>query len=252
MSAPLLALVLVPAALVTSTISGILGMGGGITLLGVMTTVLAPRAIVPLHGVVQLVSNFTRTVAFLRRVRWTIFAVYLPPYLLGIFGARALWLWLDQAEKLTYLQPVIGAFILFFLYWRRHKPALRHLPLAIYVPVGAVAGFLSIFVGATGPFLAPFFLRDDLDKEEVIATKAACQAVGHALKIPTFLSMGFDYTPHLPLLGALAAAVVVGTMLGKKLLGQLKNDTFVRAFEAVLGGMGVFLIVRWLVRTLSA
>ena len=45
---------LTAAALITSMISAVLGMAGGITLLGVMTALLPPAQVVPLHGVVQL------------------------------------------------------------------------------------------------------------------------------------------------------------------------------------------------------
>ena len=73
-----------------------------------------------------------------------------------------------------------------------------------------------MFVGATGPFIAPFFLRDDFEKEEVIATKAACQMVGHGLKIPAVLIIGFEYSAHLPLLGLLVAGVILGRFTRRK------------------------------------
>ena len=62
-------IVLVVACVVTATISGILGMAGGVTLLGVMTALLPAPVVVPLHGIVQLASNWTRTWAFRRHVR---------------------------------------------------------------------------------------------------------------------------------------------------------------------------------------
>ena len=63
----------------TSILSGILGMGGGITLLGVMTLLMSPVEVVPIHGVVQLFSNSTRTLVFLKHVRWRFFLTYAPP-----------------------------------------------------------------------------------------------------------------------------------------------------------------------------
>ena len=54
---PLIVTTVVVAALVTSIISGILGMAGGITLLGVMVALIPAGLVVPLHGVVQLGSN---------------------------------------------------------------------------------------------------------------------------------------------------------------------------------------------------
>ena len=46
-------------ALASSTLSAIAGMGGGTTLLGVMTAVLPAPIVVPIHGVVQIASKAT-------------------------------------------------------------------------------------------------------------------------------------------------------------------------------------------------
>ena len=77
---------LIVAAFVTATISGFLGMGGGIILLGVMSILLVPSVVVPIHGVVQLSSNTTRTVLFLKHVRWSVFLIYVGPATLGCIG----------------------------------------------------------------------------------------------------------------------------------------------------------------------
>ena len=113
----------------------------------------------------------------------------------------------------------------------------------IYPFVGITAGFITMFIGATGPFVAPFFLRDDLDKEGVIATKAICQSVGHLLKIPAFLSLGFDYMAHKELLVTLLFMVIVGTIIGKKILSRLNQQTFVRAFIIILSVLAVRLLI---------
>ena len=49
-------------ALATSVLSAVVGMAGGITLLSVMLLFLEPLAAIPLHGVIQLVSNSSRAV----------------------------------------------------------------------------------------------------------------------------------------------------------------------------------------------
>lgn len=230
--------ILIVAALVTSTISGFLGMAGGVTLVGVMTLILPAEQVVPIHGVVQLASNFTRTLAYLKHVAWRIFLVYALPMALG--AAAAAWLW--KGGKMPWFKPVIGVYLLTFLAWRRFTPKLHNPPLWSYAPLGAVTGFLTLYVGATGPFIAPFFLRDDFEKEEVIATKAVCQAWGHLLKLPAFLALGFDYTPHLPTLAALLVCVVAGTFAGKALLKRISKQNFVRIFEGVLGLLALGLL----------
>lgn len=231
--------VVVVAAILTSALSGVVGMGGGMALVGVMAAVLPPAVVVPLHGVAQLASNFTRTLALLRHVSWRLFAIY-TPFLVG-GTALAAWLWSPNA--LAWFKPVIGAFLLCFLVYRRVKPELRNPPRWSYAPLGAVTGFLGVFVGATGPFIAPFFQRDDLEKESVIATKAAVQAVGHLLKLPAFLALGFDYLALTPLLAALVASVVVGTLLGRVVLERLSRRAFNALFEGTLTLLALYLLL---------
>ena len=47
-------------AMLTSILSGVIGMGGGILLFSCMTLFLTLDVIVPVHGVVQLSSNSSR------------------------------------------------------------------------------------------------------------------------------------------------------------------------------------------------
>lgn len=217
-------------------------MAGGMSLLAVMTVVLPPAQVVPLHGVVQLASNSTRATLFVRHVKWRIVLVYAPPMFVGLFVATLLW----TGEAMGWFRPAIGVFVLLFLVWRRYAPRLRNLPLWSYAIVGFVVGILAIFVGATGPFIAPFFLRDDLDKEQIIGTKAACQTLVHLGKLPAFLSIGFDYTPHLSLLLAMTAAVMVGTVAGKWVLGRMSKRVFTLIFEGVLASLALYLVARGL------
>ena len=128
-----------------------------------------------------------------------------------------------------------------FLAWRR-SPRLRALPVWTYGPLGLVTGFLGLFVGAVGPMVAPFFLRDDFRKEETVATMAVAQAWVHFVKLPAFLALGFSYTPHLGLLAALMACTVAGNWLGTKLLARFSERGFALFFEAVLAAVAVTLI----------
>ena len=58
-------IILILSAFITSSISAVLGMGGGIILLGIMA-ILIPEGymVIALHGFIQFVSNTTRTFIF--------------------------------------------------------------------------------------------------------------------------------------------------------------------------------------------
>jgi len=226
-------------AFATATVSGVLGMAGGVTLLGLLTLVLPSTDVVAVHGVVQLASNGSRALLFLRRVAWRLFAAYTPGLVVGV----ALAAFFLRRVELPYFSTVIGVFLLVFLAWRRWSPTLRALPLFVYPVLGLVVGVLTLVVGATGPLIAPFFFRDDLDKEDIIATKAACQMVGHLLKVPAFLALGFDYTAYAIPLTILVVVSALGTVVGKRVLEDMNKDTFDRVFQGVLAVLACVLIV---------
>ncbi|RAU18336.1 hypothetical protein DN062_08890 [Nitrincola tibetensis] len=59
-------------AAITSTITASIGIGGGILLLAIMALVISPAAIIPVHGIGELGSNFNRVILTLKHVDWTI------------------------------------------------------------------------------------------------------------------------------------------------------------------------------------
>ena len=235
--------VLVVAALATSTLSAIVGMAGGITLLSVMLLFLPPLAVIPLHGVVQLVSNSSRTVIQRKHLRWDIIARYgvllLPMGFVGLQLVRHL--------PEPALKAAIGVFVLiatwlprFFLLGAHPE---RANPKRRFFALGGVVGVLNIAVGATGPLIAPFFLNLGLTRFELIGTKAGCQALGHLVKIAIFGVAGFAFPEYGSLLALLCLAVLVGTWLGSRLLAHVNEVWFVRLYKAVLTLIALRLVI---------
>jgi len=229
---------LILASLATSALSAVAGMGGGIVLLAVMAATLAPAIVVPLHGVVQLFSNGTRALVMLPHVNRRVFALYMIPSIAGVLiGAK-----LYVGSELPWFRPAVGLFILGYLVTLRYQPRLGRFPTAWYAPLGFVVGAAASLIGATGPLVAPFFLRDDLESREIVATKAAIQLTTHAAKIPAFFLAGFSYREHLDLLAVLVAAAVAGTLVGARVLEKLSPLAFRRVFVTVLIGVALQLI----------
>jgi uncharacterized membrane protein YfcA len=236
---------LIPAAILAAAISGALGMGGGSVLLAVMASGLEPAIVVPVHGVVQLTSNFTRTFVLLKNVAWRLVLLYAPAMILGVW----LGLKLYSGSGMPWFKPAIGLFIFSFLLWDRFKPERLQVPDWLYFPAGIGGGVLTIAIGASGPYLSAFFLRKDLRKEQIVATKAAIQTFGHFLKIPAFLSVGFDYRGRLGLILPLLACSILGTMLGTWVLDRWNEERFRKIFRVVLALLAARLVVSpWIER----
>lgn len=223
----------------TSVISAVTGMAGGIVLLSFMTLILPHHILIPLHGMIQLVSNSSRAVTLFKEIRWSL----LLPFCFGLpFGVLISIFLIKQIENKEIFQLLIAMLIFYSLLNTKNKKQ-RILPPVVYFFVGIGSGFLSLLVGATGPFLAPFFLRDDLNKKQLIASKSFAQFSTHLLKVPAFLSLGFDYFEYSALILILSMAAIIGTVIGIKLLNKIPEQLFLKLFKLVLFVIACRLVV---------
>lgn len=243
-------IILIITALITSSISAIIGMGGGVILLGIMA-ILIPEGytVIALHGIIQMFSNGTRTFVFRQYLKKRLISEYFFGAIIGlILSSIIIFVFINLYEvesaneiKFDYLKPIIGIYILWFLFLRRSKKEKNN---KLFIIVGLISGISSVFIGAVGPLISPFFIRKDLIKENVIANKAGCQIITHIGKIPIFIYFfDFNYTEHYTILLPLVLSVYIGTNIGKKLLGKLSEKTFKMFFKFSLTLIAVRLIL---------
>ena len=222
----------------TSALTAIAGIGGGVIMLAAMASLLPPAAVIPVHAVVQLGSNTGRAVL----MRHWIDRARLVPFLLGSIVGIALGGSLAINLPGEVLRLVLGLFILQTLW----------LPLAMMATIkgrglalgGAIASFLTMLVGATGPYVSAILRPLGLGKEGLIATHAAAMTAQHGLKIITFGLLGFAFAPWLPLIIAMVAAGFLGTLLGRNFLGQLSERRFNLLIQTVLTIVALDLTLR--------
>lgn len=203
-------------------------------LLAIMLLFLEPAIAIPIHALVQLTSNSSRSLIHARAVRGDL----LWPYVLPLVPAGLLTVPLAQHLPGDLLRLAIGLFVLVAT-WRKSWLLLGLDPGRIplqprFALVGAGAGAIGPLVGATGPFIAPFFLGIGLDRFELIGTKAACQAAGHLAKIILFGLAGFAFLEFGWLTLAMAVCVVAGTWLGTHALHRLDDDRFTQLYKWTL------------------
>jgi uncharacterized membrane protein YfcA len=231
---------LVGAAFATAAFTATVGLGGGVILLALMLLFLEPLVAIPVHGVVQLVSNSTRTWIQRRHTRWGIVARYaallLPMGYLGLAMARSL-----EPDQ---LRLGIGFFVLAATWAppRLWVGGRGEISPAVFIPLGGVIGFLNTTVGATGPFIGPFFRSLGLSRQGVVGTFAACQMVGHLAKILVFVTVGFAFAAYLPLIALLSVGVIAGTWVGSQLLERISERAFRLAYQLVLTAVALRLV----------
>ena len=243
-------LILILFAFFTSSISAVLGMGGGIILLGVMAIIMPiGYKVIALHGVVQLFSNTTRSFIFRNHLKKDLLNQFFIGAIFGVGISITIILMLinyfnvESANqiKIEFLKPFIGLFIVWNLFLKNSKKEKK---VNTFIPVGFIAGISSIFIGAVGPLIAPFFLGKNLSKENIIANKAASQMITHISKIPLFIYFfNMDYAAELKILIPLIIAVYFGTNFGKKILSFIPEALFKKLFKITLFLIAIRLII---------
>jgi uncharacterized membrane protein YfcA len=202
-----------------------------------------PIVAIPLHGVIQLVSNGSRTIIQRRHVQWPILARYsvlLVPG--GILGLVVL-----QRLPADAMRALIGVFVIFAT-WAPSALLLgahpeQTDPKTRFFWLGGVAGLLNTSLGAIGPLIAPFYLNLGLARQQLVGTKAACQMVGHLVKIVLFGAIGFAFGEYALLLGVCTACVIAGTWIGSRLLDRISENAFVALYKTVLTLIALRLVV---------
>ena len=230
------------AAFVTATVSGVLGMAGGLLLMGALLLVLPAPAAFVAHGLLQLVSNGWRAVLHRRHVQvrtvgW--YAVGAAVAAAGVAGVSYL-----PSKPVTYL--LLGL-----------VPALVWLPRGVLRldagrPAHAVAAGLAVtavnlLAGVAGPLLDVFFVRSTLGRHAVVATKAATQVLSHLAKVVVYggpLLRGD--APGLPWAVLLLAVPLsmLGTVAGGRLLDRMSDAGFAAATRWVVSAIGVAYLVQ--------
>ena len=232
------ALFLVVLSGLTSALTAMAGIGGGVIMLAAMASLLPAPAIIPVHAVVQVGSNAGRAAV----MRHWIDKGRLLPFVLGSLVGIAIGGSIAVSLPGEALRIVLGLFIL----------QTTWLPLAAMAAIkgrglalgGAVASFLTMLVGATGPYVLALLRPLSLGREGLVATHAAAMTAQHGLKMAAFGLLGFAFGPWLPLIALMIAAGFIGTLAGRRLLGRLKEQHFSRLVQAILTIVALDLVLR--------
>ena len=212
----------------TSMLSIAAGIGGGTIMLAVIAQVLPVAAIIPVHGMVQLGSNFGRAIVLVPHVNRHLLGWFLAGSVCGAFLGGQIVVSLPT----SILQGVLGAFILYSV-WNPSLKIFKASDGGLFAG-GLVSTLLTMFVGATGPFVLAMLRAFSLPPQSLVSTTAACMVIQHVLKVIAFGLLGFSFAPYLPLIVSMIASGFVGTLIGRRLLLKVDEVKFKRGLNIVL------------------
>jgi uncharacterized membrane protein YfcA len=230
------ALSLIGLSFFTSALTGALGLGGGVLMLAAMTQLLPPAVLLPVHGVVQIGSNFGRAVLMRRDIARPL----VLPFLLGSIAGVALGAQIVGLLPRSAMLALLGAFILWSVWSPKLKPA--RLPPKWFALAGAVSSFCTMFLGSTGPLVAAFLVPDPLTRKQIVATHAGLMTIQHGLKVGAFAALGFALLPWLPMLALMIGLGFLGTIVGRALLERMPEHRFAGAFKLVLSALALKIV----------
>ena len=221
----------------TSTIAGIVGIGGGMMLVAILPTFLPINAIIPIHGLTQMSSNLSRAIFGYKSIQTEVIPKFLAGSILGIgFFASILYL-----ISLQYVPLFIGIYILLSLWSDKFNKKVKRYE--SYFMVGFLQTGLSIVVGATGPLTMSLLLKDYQDKDIVVATGAALMGITHTLKVFVFIFFGFVFFEYIWILVAMIIGAIAGSYAGTKLRDKIDGKKFVISLKVLLSALAIKLIL---------
>lgn len=212
-------------------ISSLTGLGGGTLILAGLLLVFPPALAIPLHSFTQLSANALRTGIFFKQVNWKVVGAY------ALLMLPAAWLGAKIFHLInpSWLKIVVGIFILFsiipFEFKPKGEPKLR-----TFVFLGGLSGFLGVFVGAVGPLVMPFFNRIEIERQAMLSTKSAGQAMLQLSKIIAFWgAAGVDFIALKDHVLILVLASLVGVALSIPISRKISDAKFDLILNILLG-----------------
>ena len=225
------------AVVITSFISGILGMAGGMILMGLLLLLMPVPAAMMLHGITQMASNGWRALLWRDRIDWRIFrgTAYGALVVLAFFTV----LQLVGSRPVVYVILGVTPFIGYLL------PASLKLNVdrrGHSFACGVVCTVLSLLSGVSGPLLDVFFLPSQMTRHQVVATKAASQTFAHLVKIVYFGALLSTQRADVEwwMAASMIVLAIVGTTLSRKVLESMTDRNFRLWTRWTVSVIGVF------------
>src|SRR5580700_2274056 len=229
--------------LVSSFISGVFGMAGGMILLGVLLNYFDVPSAMILFSIIQFSANAWRAFQWRDYVLWPIFLAY------G-FGAAVAFVAMYAIafvpnKTMVYLSLGMMPFAIEALP-RTMRPNIewRGVPFI----TGVLTTVIQVLAGVGGLFLDIFFQKSMLDRKTTNATKAVVQVLSHVVRAAYFGSVsGWRGVPFWACAPAIALALA-GSALAPFVLERMTDHGFRRWTRVVIFAVSAVYLVRaaWL------
>ena len=222
----------------TSTIAGIVGVGGGMMLIVILPSFLPLNALIPIHGLTQVSSNLSRAIFGYKDVQYEV----IPKFLLGSAIGIGMFAAVLNLISLEYVPLFIGIYILLSLWSEKFNEKIKRYE--SYFLAGFFQTGLSMVVGATGPLTMTLLFKDYEDKNKVVATGAALMSITHILKVFVFMYFGFVFFDYIGVIVAMIIGAISGSWVATKLRDKIGGKKFTMILKVLLSALAIQVIVK--------
>ena len=207
--------------LVSSFISGVFGMAGGMVLLGVLLIYFDVATAMVLFSIIQLGTNGWRAIHWRQFVLWPIFWRYVAGAVLAFAVMRSVAYVPDKA--IVYLLLGLMPFMVEALP-ETMRPNIEWRGIAFLT--GIFTTVIQFMAGVGGLFLDIFFQKSRLDRKTTNATKAVAQTFSHLLRGLYFGTLAGVGELSVTTWGPAIVLAVIGAMLAPYVVERMSDAGF--------------------------
>ena len=225
--------------LIAAFLSGTTAVGGAALMTAILTLLIGGEFAVPALTIVMLIANLTRAISGYKEIEWKSVGLFLitslPLSLLGALGFTLL--------PKNLVNKVLGVAVIIFVILKYVKFNNSKAGKKTILSVGIVSGFLSGFVGSSGPISAALFFSLGLSPVGYVASEAAAVSVLHVAKILVYRSL-MDIQHEIWIFSVIIGCVmIVGTILANRFVGKIKPEPFQKYVSFVMILMGLYMLL---------
>lgn len=226
----------------TFTLSTISGGGGAMMQIPILNFLIGTSQTAPVINLGAFISRPARIALFWKYINWKVFWYFVPSAMIGALIAA----WFFSEAKIYWIQIVVGLFLISTFFQYRFGKKERSFPVHLwyFIPLGFIISIIGTFTGGMGPILNPFLMNVGIDKEELVATKAAQSFFLGLSQVSGYTFFGL-LSKELWIYGiALGLGASLGNYFGKRILKKMSKLSFRRWVIVIMVLSGFVILIK--------
>jgi uncharacterized membrane protein YfcA len=239
----------------TSMISGIFGMAGGMILKVVFLNVLTVNASMIIHALIQMVANGWRSLIWRKHIVWKV----LPPYFWGIGIGITLVSFMHYVPSAAVVLIIMGIIPIFCIAFSRYIQLTIENKKQTLV-AATVLTFIQMTTGVIGPLLDLLYNTSNLTRQEIVSTKAFSQTIMHFIRIcyysiliPMIIGAAGEGWPEgltIWVAGLFIVASIAGTSAAAPMVQRMNDKKFKAYSKVIILIVSVYCLIQGLYLTI--